>query len=255
MNLNNNIAFYNESKHINLWKQSVFLEAKKWGHIIYKITGTVPTRRSIVLWSCTKHPNAGKNTFIQEDKVLKKYVQKNILCQKELNQLIVTYPGEQFFASRMDEYLKLYKKTKNRKVCCIEKLYKNRRNEGFEIFKKLLIFRGNHYRTKYTLLITSENYKGKHIKYPIKCESHGICFSYSMQNLNYITSCPCPMCRTDVNHKNKSVEIIKKRNASRPGLIRRHSLRVKKKYNFKCALSDSTFDLHYHHLDGQDFYT
>lgn len=76
-----------------------------------------------------------------------------------------------------------------------------------------------------------------------------------MQNLNYMTSCPCSMCRIDKNHKNKSVEIVKKRNAGRFGLIRRHSLKVKEKYSFKCAVSNSTFDLHYHHLDGQDFYT
>jgi hypothetical protein len=76
-----------------------------------------------------------------------------------------------------------------------------------------------------------------------------------MQDLNYITSCPCPMCRIDPNHKNGSVDIIKRRNAGRPGQVIRHASRVKAKYHSKCALSDSTFDLQHHHLDGQDFYT
>lgn len=155
----------------------------------------------------------------------------------------------------MDEYLKLYTKNKTRTVCCKEQLKQHRQSEGFFLFKKLLIDRGNHYKTTYTLLIDSKEYKGKHKKYPIRCESHDILFYYSMKDLNYNTSCPCSMCRIDINHKNKSVEIVQKRNNGRPGLIRRHALNVKKKYGFKCALSHSTFDLHYHHLDGQDFYT
>jgi hypothetical protein len=93
------------------------------------------------------------------------------------------------------------------------------------------------------------------VKYPIKCESHEITFQYSMQDLNYITSCPCPMCRIDPNHKNGSVDIIKRRNAGRPGQVIRHASRVKAKYHSKFALSDSTFDLQHHHLDGQEFYT
>ena len=37
----------------------------------------------------------------------------------------------------------------------------------------------------------------------------------------------------------------------------RHASRVKEKYNYACALSNSTFDLQHHHLDGLlfDFYT
>lgn len=126
MNLNNNIELK------NVWKKSVLVEANKWGHKIYKITGTVPTRRSIIFWSCTNHPNAGKNKFIKEDKVLKKYFETNILSQTELHQLLLMYPEKNFFASRMDEYLKLYKKS--RTVCCVEKLHNNRKNKGFEIF-------------------------------------------------------------------------------------------------------------------------
>lgn len=75
-----------------------------------------------------------------------------------------------------------------------------------------------------------------------------------MQDLNCITSCPCFLCRLDPDHKNKSVEIVKKRNGKQKGLIRRHSWYVKQKYGFKCALSDSTYELHHHHLDSQDFY-
>jgi hypothetical protein len=120
--------------------------------------------------------------------------------------------GEPFYASRMDDYLKLYKI--QRTVCCREKLHSTRTLVGFERFEKLLADRGAHYKTKYTLQISAADYKGKHVKHPIKCESHEVTFQYSMQNLNYITSCPCPMCR--INHKNGSVDIIKRRNAGRP---------------------------------------
>ena len=34
----------------------------------------------------------------------------------------------------------------------------------------------------------------------------------------------------------------------------RHANRVKQKYNNQCALSNSTFELQHHHLDGADFY-
>jgi hypothetical protein len=140
-------------------------------------------------------------------------------------------------------------------VCCREQLHGTRILVGFEIFENLLASRGAHYKTKYTLQISAADYKGKRVKHPIKCESHEITFQYSMQDLNYITSCPCPMCRIDPNHKNGSVDIIKRRNAGRPGQVIRHASRVKAKYNYTCALSHSTFDLQHHHLDGQDFYT
>lgn len=238
----------------NVWTKRVISEANKWGHILYKITGIEATRRSIVLWSCSKHPNGGRNTFQSQDVKLNELLKKDLISSIDIAQLIMTYPGEQFYASRVDEYLKLYK-PKSRTICCREKLNKNRSLAGFEVFKKQLLNRGDHYRTQYTLQINDLDYKGKHIQYPIKCESHGLTFNYSMQNLNYTTSCPCPECRIDPNHKNNSVEIIKKRNAGRPGQVVRHALQVKKKYDFTCALSNSTLDLHYHHLDGQDFYT
>ena len=128
------------------------------------------------------------------------------------------------------------------------------KKEGFIIFETLLKNRGDHYKTKYTLLIKQSDYNGKHIKYPIKCEIHNKEFSYSMQDLNYITSCPCPDCRLDPNHKNVMVDIIKKRNGGRAGQVIRHAQKVKTKYNNQCALSKSTFELHHHHLDGSDFY-
>jgi hypothetical protein len=59
------------------WFELVHLEAAKWGHSIYKVTGLQkPTRRSYVLWYCTHHPNGGKNFFIDEDPVLKKLKKK-----------------------------------------------------------------------------------------------------------------------------------------------------------------------------------
>lgn len=60
---------YNNDNAKNIshrWLELVNLEATKWGHCIYKVTGK-PTRRSFVLWSCTHHPNGGKNVFINED--------------------------------------------------------------------------------------------------------------------------------------------------------------------------------------------
>jgi hypothetical protein len=159
------------------WLQFVHLEAAKWGHYIYKVTGLQkPTRRSFVLWSCTHHPNGGKNVFIDEDPVLKELFKKNLISSKELDELIATYPGEQFHASRIDNYLKLYTKKKQRTICCREKLHGTRTLAGFEIFEKLLASRGAHYKTKYTLQISASDYKGKRVKHPIKCESHEITF-------------------------------------------------------------------------------
>lgn len=243
------------AKHLgHSWLELVDSEKTKWGHCIYKVTGK-PTRRSFVLWSCTHHPNGGKNVFIEDDSVLKDLKKKNLISSKELDELIQTYPGEQFYASRIDDYLKCYTKKQQRMVCCREKLHGTRTLVGFEIFQNLLASRGAHYKTNYTLQIDAADYKGKHVKYPIKCESHDTTFQYSMQDLNYITSCPCPLCRIDPNHKNRSVDIIKRRNTGRPGQVSRHASRVKAKYNYTCALSHSTFDLQSHHLDGQDFYT
>jgi hypothetical protein len=50
------------------------------------------------------------------------------------------------------------------------------------------------------------------------------------------------------------VDLVKKRNAGRPGQVVRHAEKVKTKYNNQCALSKTPFDLHHHHLDGVDFY-
>ncbi len=154
----------------------------------------------------------------------------------------------------MDEYIKTYKEA-DRSVCCRYQLNRNRKDSGYEIFQNLLKERGKHYKAKYTLLIPPEQYNGKLKKYPIKCEAHNQTVFYSMKDLNFITSCPCPSCRVDPNHKNECVDLIKRRNAGRPGQVIRHASKVKEKYNSKCALSNSTFDLQHHHLDGQDFYT
>lgn len=148
----------------------------------------------------------------------------------------------------MDEYLK------QKKTCCRPKLFSDRKKEGYKIFQDLLTRRGNHYKTKYTLQITEKQYPGKHYKVPIKCETHNIIVNYSMQDLNTITSCPCPQCRKDPAHKNVAVDIIKRRNAGRKGQVIRHANKVKAKYNYTCALSNAINNLQHHHLDGQDFY-
>ena len=242
------------------WKELVFQEAQKWGHVIYKITGSTQggkvSRRSIVFWSCSHHPNSPPNVFLPEDPLLANLPldKKVAITQEEINELIELYPGEQFYASRMDEYTKRYKKTP-RTQCCREKLYGDRKEAGYEIFQRLLKSRGKHYNTTYTLLIGADEYNGKRVKYPIQCNAHGITFNYSMQDLTTITSCPCVQCRVDPDHKNVAVEIVKRRNAGRPGQIIRHAQKVKEKYNNQCALSNSTTELQHHHVDGQDFYT
>lgn len=75
-----------------------------------------------------------------------------------------------------------------------------------------------------------------------------------MKDLNTITSCPCSQCRSSLTNKNISVLIVKRRNGGREGQFIRHAKAVKKKFMNQCFLSNSTFDLHYHHLDGQDYY-
>ena len=224
--------------------------SKQWGHTIYRVTGKKITRRSYVLWSCQTHPNGGTHTFVMEDTKLKEFLKDGILTSSEINDLLETYPGEQFYASRMDNYLK---EEKPRTECCREKLHNGRSLSGYAIFENLLASRGLHYKTIYTLLIKSADYVGKHAKVMIKCESHNTIFAYSMQNLNYMTSCPCPQCRTDPNHKNGAVDIVKKRNVGRAGQVVRHASKVKN--NNTCLVSNSSFDLHHHHLDGQDYYT
>ncbi len=230
-------------------------DSKKWNHIIYKITGNTPTRRSYVLWSCLNHKEGDIQscTFVMEDPLLTKLRKKKVMSSTEIDELISAYPGQQFYCSRMDEYLKYYKNP--RTVCC--RLHQNttRKKVGYISFQDLLKSRGDHYNTIYTLLIPSNEYNGKHIKYPIRCEKHNETFKYSMQNLNFTTSCSCKCCRVDPNHSNVCVEIIKKRNAGRPGQVIRHASKVKEKYNNRCALSNATFDLQHHHVDGQDFYT
>lgn len=192
-----------------------------------------------------------------------------ILSPEQVGNLIKNYPNRKFYASRMDEYTKKYvpKNTKltqsvsSRTTCCHAQYLDDLSQEGYEIFVKLLADRGAHYKTTYTLMVPlfmgeahSQQYKGKRKKHLIKCEAHNQTFSYSMMALNTITSCPCPECRVDPKHKNICVDIVKKRNAGREGLVIRHASRVKAKYNNTCALSGQNFDLQHHHVDGQDFY-
>nr|YP_009629537.1 hypothetical protein [Chlorococcum tatrense]AYQ94321.1 hypothetical protein [Chlorococcum tatrense] len=238
------------------WTAAIHREAEKYGHTVYKITsslGKSPTRRSYVLWSCNLHPDGGKHSFSKEDSKLKDLLAKNIMTSSEIEDLISMYPGEQFYVPRVDEYVK-YSGTQ-RTACCVMLLHKNRAEDGYVVFQNLLKKRGAHYKTTYTLQIGPTQYKGKHIKCLIKCDAHKRTFSYSMQSLNYSTSCPCLECRIDPAHKNVSVDIVKNRPANLAGRVRRDSGKVKAKYNNTCALSNSTIDLHYHHLDGRDFYT
>lgn len=228
--------------------------AFKWGHVILKITGEIPTRRSFVMWFCTKHPFDGTHACEIGDSKLLELINNNILSQAEIDALISSFPGQRFFLSRMDNYLEPSGSGTKRTICCYAGMIVERKEEGFKIFKKLLAERGDHYNTEYKLLIDLKDYKGKRVKHTFKCLTHGNILSYSMQDLNTITSCPCPACRKDPKHKNACVEIVKKRNSGRAGQVIRHAKRVKMKYNNTCALSNSTFELQHHHLDGQDFY-
>lgn len=243
-------------KNIVNWMERVYYEAKRWGHFIYKVTGDPPSRRSYVLWMCTNHPNGGTNIFSYSDVQLNKLLNdpKISFTKEDMDSLIRLYPGQQFYASRMEYYTKSYEKSL-RTECCREKLFGGRKIDGYTIFVKLLQDRGKHYKTKYTLLIGPDQYNGRYVKYPIKCESHNQVFHYSMHALNCNTSCPCPDCRNDPNHKNVAVPIIQRRNGGRDGQIIRHAKRVKAKYGSVCFVSGSTFELQHHHLDGQDFYS
>jgi hypothetical protein len=234
------------------WLERISEIATNAGHIIYMVTGFPVTRRTYVLWSCSHHPDGGQNSFDVDDSRLKSFLTStNVsarMSQQQIDQLILDYPGQQFSASRMDDYVR------DRTFCCVQGQNNTRTANGFKIFKNLLLTRGKHYNTTYTILIKQEDYKGKHIPVPIKCEAHNTFFSYSMKDLNTITSCPCLTCRADPLNKNVAVEIIKRRNAGRRGQVHRHANRVKDKYNNTCFLSTFKMDLHHHHLDGQDYY-
>ncbi len=214
----------NSKNSIN-WTQKVTEQADKWGHVVFKITGepSSVSRRSFVLWQCSQHPDGGTNVFAERDSTLEKLINnpKVRFTRKDAKELIERYPGEPFYCTRMDYYVPQYKK--ERTTCCREKLHGDRKIEGYHLFCELLKARGKHYKTEYTLLIDSTQYNGKAVKYPIRCEAHKTEFRYSMKDLTTITSCPCPTCRRDPKHKNKSVEIVKRRNGGRPGQIIRHA--------------------------------
>jgi hypothetical protein len=262
------------------WYILVDRSVQKWGHVICHITkmkGKNPTRRSLVLWYCYLHPNHGTNVFTADNpkllELLENYEkqkkaeanhepvsgsgvnQKPSISPEEVEDLLLTFPGGFFYASRMEEYLCMSPK-KERQNCCLAKVLGERTLFGHGVYSDLLVDRGDHYNTTYTLLTSVAEYQGKHKKCEIRCESHDRTFWYSMQELNTNTSSPCPDCRTDPKHKNVCVPVVKLRNGGRPGQVIRHSSRVKAKYNFRCALSNASFDLqHHHHLDGTDFYT
>nr|BCA78161.1 putative site-specific DNA endonuclease [Astrephomene gubernaculifera]BCA78194.1 putative site-specific DNA endonuclease [Astrephomene gubernaculifera] len=245
----------------NRWVEFVNASASKWNHVICKITGESPSRRSFILWYCKNHPDDGEHTFVKDNAKLKEFCEKYSvdnkkgLSQEEIDILIAQYPGQPFYASRMDHYLNpANKKGETRTYCCVAGMIKIRKQRGIDVFKKLLADRGKHYNTTYTPLFADSEYKGKLKKHPFKCEAHNQTLYYSLQDLNYNTSCPCPQCRQDPKHKNVCVDIVKKRNAGRPAQVTRHAMRVKEKYNNACALSSSTFNLQHHHLDGRDFY-
>lgn len=235
------------------WQKLIDTDAKKWNHRIMKVTGAKPSKRSIVIWSCNNHPESGMYVFSSDEPKLEDLFAKGKLSKAEIEELLSLYPGEPFYASKMEEYTKIYAKSP-RTTCCREKLHSGRTVGGYSLFQKFLNERGKHYRTSYKLLISPNEYKGKHEKCPIKCEVHDEVFYYSMQALNYNTSCPCSKCRVDPKHKNVCVDIVKKRNAGRPGQVIRHASRVKPKYNNICALTNSNVLLQHHHVDGQDFY-
>lgn len=215
------LIFHNQNDTV--WTPRVIEQAKKWNHIVYAITGSIPTRRSKVLWSCLNHPEYGNYFFTEDDSKLKEFTndEENGLTQDNILNLISRFPGQAFYASRMDEYIR------TKTTCCRTQLYNIRKEEGYQIFEKLLGERGKHYKTTYTLLTNVKDYKGKLNKVKIKCESHNNIFEYSMQDLNFNTSCPCPLCRQDPAHKNVAVDIIKMRNAGRPGQVIRHASKVK----------------------------
>lgn len=246
-------------KHIN-WKQKVLDSAKQWNHTIYKITtinGKI-ARRSLLFWSCRNHPNGGSKVFgsITE---FRGFLEENLITdftQEEIKQLFTHQNTQKFYGTRMDLYLnpRGYGDVGLRKHCC-EKGYKEQRKEiGYEALLELLKKRGQHYNTVYTLLFSKEEYKNKYEKCLIRCESHGEVFEYGLMALQGFTSCPCPVCRKDPNHKNRAVESVKKING-RSGRGTRHRSRVLQKYGNVCFLSESSFQLHFHHLDSQDYYT
>jgi len=237
------------------WNLLVTSSADKWGHQILLITGENPTRRSYVIWSCLNHPDAGAYVLSKNNPDLKQLLMDNKIKETDLDQAIkIGNPGQKVYITRMDLYLNPSKKKLPRSFCCQAGMIQERIDNGFNVFLNLLAERGKHYNTTYTPLFDPKDYKGKHHKHSFKCEAHNTVLSYSMKDLNTITSCPCPQCRTDPNHKNVAVDIVKKRNAGRPGQVIRHAKRVKDKYNNTCALSNTKVDLHHHHLDGQDFY-
>lgn len=205
----------NKNKQNVDWAQRVSDYSLKSNHTIFKITKL--NRRGFVLWNCNVHidnDNRSHKIFKPTQESLMKLVQNNELTQQELNELISKHENKYFYCTRMDQYLK-----QDRKSCCEAGDLTSKQSKGFELFSQLLSDRGKHYKTTYNLLLLPQDYQGKYKKYPIRCESHGVTMNYSMQELNYNTSCPCDGCRKDPKHKNVAVPIILLRNSGREGQV------------------------------------
>lgn len=111
----------NKKEQEKSWVELVNDLASKWGHVILKITGKPPTRRSYVIWFCSKHPLEGTHVCQIDDSKLTELNKENTnqktkgLSQEDIDNLIKLYPGQPFYSSRMDNYLNPNKKDKNRK--------------------------------------------------------------------------------------------------------------------------------------------
>lgn len=79
-----------------VWLPKVKKQAQERGHIIYGITGSMPTRRSIVLWSCSYHPDGGLNIFKLSDSKLKELLKNGFLSEVDIENLITSYPRTSF---------------------------------------------------------------------------------------------------------------------------------------------------------------
>lgn len=215
------------------WEQQIQEYAIQWNHKIYKITtqnGKI-TRRCLVMWSCQNHPEAGVYKFPENVGIFQNFlIEKNIIesfSEEEIFFFVENYKGKTFYATRLDEYLRNSKK-QPRTNCCAYGYVLQKKIGGYETFRTLLDRRGAHYNTTYTLLTPQENYKNKNTKCLIKCESHNEIVGYLLVALQGFTSCPCPKCRIDPNHKNRSVDRVRQING-RPGQRNRHHKRVLEK--------------------------
>jgi hypothetical protein len=76
-NLQPNSNESNEIKGIKDWIKLVEDNASKWGHVILKITDKKPSRRSQVLWFCSKHPFQGTYICQKDNEKLLELLEEN----------------------------------------------------------------------------------------------------------------------------------------------------------------------------------